>query len=145
MMSNLADFKFSVPIEVRFSDLDGMVHVNNALYFTYFEEARNAYWRRLRGGNSLRDLDFILARAECDFRSPAMFGEVLDVYIRVGEMKSSSFTFEYQIVERQSKRVVASGRSVQVLYDYSDKRAKQIPDDLCHAIAEFEGQEFKRA
>ena len=143
-MSNLADFKFSVPIEVRFSDLDGMVHVNNAVYLTYFEEARNAYWRRLRGGNSLRDLDFILARAECDFRSPAMFGEVLDVHIRMAEMKNSSFTFEYKIIERQSKRAVASGRSVQVLYDYGEQRAKQIPDDLRHAIAAFEGQEFKR-
>jgi len=144
-MSNLAEFKFSVPLEVRFSDLDGMVHVNNAVYLTYFEEARNAYWRRLRGGNSLRDLDFILARAECDFLSPAIFGEVLDVYIRVGEMKNSSFTFEYEIVERQSKRAVASGRSVQVLYDYSEQRAKPIPADLRHAIAEFEGQKFKGA
>ncbi len=144
MMSNLAEFKFSVPIEVRFSDLDGMVHVNNAVYLTYFEEARNAYWRRLRGGNSLRDLDFILARAECDFRSPAMFGEMLDVYIRVGEMKNSSFTFEYEIVERETKRAVASGRSVQVLYDYPEQRAKQIPGDLRNAVAAFEGREFKR-
>jgi acyl-CoA thioester hydrolase len=40
-------FRMAVPIEVRFRDLDAMGHVNNAVYFTYFEHARLHYLRRL--------------------------------------------------------------------------------------------------
>ena len=41
-----------------------MGHVNNAVFFTYLEIARNEYWFRVVGGSSERDLGFILARAE---------------------------------------------------------------------------------
>jgi acyl-CoA thioester hydrolase len=43
----MPDFRFNYPIEVRFSDTDAMGHVNNAVYLTYFEQARLAYWREL--------------------------------------------------------------------------------------------------
>jgi acyl-CoA thioester hydrolase len=137
-VSDLSDFKFSVPIEVRFNELDAMGHVNNAVYLTYFEVARNAFWLSLRGGNSYRDLNFIVVHTECDYRSPANFGEVLDVFVRIAEMKNSSFVVEYQIIERRSKRIVASGRTVQALYDYDEQRVLPIPDDLRQSVSAFE-------
>jgi acyl-CoA thioester hydrolase len=137
-MSESLDFRFSVAVEVRFSDLDAMAHVNNAVYLTYFEMARNAYWLTLRGGTSYRDLNFIVVRAECDYRSPSNFGEVLDVFVRTSEMKTSSFVIEYEIIEQKSKRVVARGRTVQTLYDYNELHAMPIPDDLRRAIMDFE-------
>ena len=66
----------------RFRDTDAMGHINNAVYITYLEVARQAYWRALDGSSKYRDVPFILARVECDFRSEALQHETLEVHIR---------------------------------------------------------------
>ena len=76
-------FSLAVPVDVRFRDMDSMGHVNNAVYFTYFENARIAYWRAVPGIRSRRNLDYILARAECDFRSPTTIEDELVCHVRV--------------------------------------------------------------
>ena len=69
-------FRFTHAVEVRFRDLDALGHVNNAVYLTYFESARMAWWMHLTHSTDLRRMDMILARAEVDFRSPAAYAEV---------------------------------------------------------------------
>lgn len=131
-------FRVRVPIDVRFRDTDAMGHVNNAVYFTYLEAARNAYWFRVVGGSSERDLGFILARAECDFRAAVKFGERLVASVRVAEMGKSSFVMEYELVVPDGARVVATARTVQVSYDYASGRAQPLPDATRDAITRFE-------
>ncbi|MBI2388321.1 MAG: acyl-CoA thioesterase [Deltaproteobacteria bacterium] len=131
-------YRMRVPIEVRFRDTDAMGHVNNAVYFTYLEAARNAYWFHVVGGSSERDLGFILARAECDFRAAVKFGEALEVGVRVAEMGRSSFVMEYELVVPGSARVVATAKTVQVSYDYATARTRPLPDATREAIERFE-------
>ena len=69
--------RFSHPIEVRFRDLDALGHVNNAVYLTYLESARIAYWMHVTRRSGLDALDMILARVEIDYRAPAPIGEFL--------------------------------------------------------------------
>lgn len=135
-------YPLSVPIEVRFRDMDSMGHVNNAVFFTYFENARIAYWRAVPAIRSRKSLDYILARAECDFRSPATVEDDLACQIRVGSFGRSSFTFEYLLSDERTGRVVAEGRTVQAVYDYAEKRTRPLDPALRAAIEEFEGREI---
>src|SRR5512135_179026 len=64
---------FKTPVAVRFKDLDAMGHVNNAVYATYFEEARAAFARQVLGLTRLDDFDFVVARLEIDFRRPVRY------------------------------------------------------------------------
>jgi acyl-CoA thioester hydrolase len=134
-------FKFSTQIEVRFRDLDALGHVNNAVYLTYFEIARLHYWKKLFGNEAFHRHSFVVVRAECNYRSPAQAGEVLQVFARVSEMKRSSFIFEYEIIEPQTSRIVADGSTVQACFDPKEKRAKPIPQDLRDSILQFEKSE----
>lgn len=129
-MSLLEGYRFSFPIEVRFRDMDALGHVNNAVYLTYLESARLAYWLELRGKRDLSDVDMILARVEIDYRSPARFGELLDVGVRVASLRRSSFQMGFRIVSRADGRLVAEGRKVLVHYDYAASRSTPIPDEL---------------
>ncbi len=138
-MSSEPGFRFVVPITVQFRDTDAMGHVNNAVYFTYLEVARSAYWFHVVGGSTERDLGFILARAECDFRAAAKFGDKLEVRVRVPNMGKSSFTMEYEIIETASGRVIATGKTVQVSFDYASNKAQPLPDATRAAIEAFEG------
>lgn len=135
-------YPLSVPIEVRFRDMDSMGHVNNAVFFTYFENARIAYWRAVPAIRARKALDYILARAECDFRSPATVEDALACHIRVGSFGRSSFTFEYLLRDERTGRVVAEGRTVQAVYDYAEKRTRPLDPGLRAAIEEFEGREI---
>ena len=134
----MPSFKFSTHIEVRFRDLDALGHVNNAVYLTYFEIARLHYWKKLFGNDAFHRHSFVVVRAECNYRSPAHSGEVLQVFAKVSEMKRSSFIFEYEIVEPQTGRIVADGSTVQACFDPKEKRAKPIPQDLRDSILQFE-------
>ncbi len=136
-------FPVVAPIQVRFRDMDAMGHVNNAVYLTYLEMGRMAYYMALFGPEvSPRDFNFILARVEVDFRSPVHLGEEIFVGTRVERVGNRSFHFAYEIREGKSGRLVAEARSVQVMYDYQKQRPMDaIPEEF---LARLEALERRR-
>ena len=116
------NFPFVHRETVRFRDLDGMGHVNNAVYSTYLEQARLAWF----GKDERMPLeDVILARTEIDFRSPLSVGEVVEVGVRPSRLGTKSFELEYEL--RADGRLVAEARSVLVGYDYEQGQSAEIP------------------
>jgi acyl-CoA thioester hydrolase len=120
---------FTYTLEVRWRDCDSYRHVNNAVYLTYFEEARAHFWRALRA-DAFTGYDFIIAEITCTYRSPAEEGEILTVAIRVSEIGTKSFHLAYRITENATGREVATGRSVQVMYDHDRKVSFAVDEAL---------------
>jgi acyl-CoA thioester hydrolase len=118
---------FSVEVAVRFRDIDGMRHVNNAVYFTYMEQARSEWYRHLMGITSVAEFDFILAHASCDFREAIGFGETVVVAVRLTKIGTSSFAFAYELRSKAHNTLFATGESVQVCYDYEKGKPVPIP------------------
>src|SRR2546428_11538553 len=118
---------YTVEIRVRFRDIDGMQHVNNAVYFTYMEQARSEWYRQLMGIRSVAEFDFILAHAACDFKEAIGFGETVVVTVTLTKIGNSSFRFTYELRPQGKKTVFATGESVQGCYDYKRKRPIPIP------------------
>lgn len=139
--SGWKDGWYRVPREVTWRDLDGIGHVNNAVYFTYFEHGRTDYWFALHGGgNSAADLGFIVARAECDFKQQLGLTERIEVCVRIGEMRNSSLDFVYEIRRSGSGELVASGKVVSVLYSWEQNRKQPITEDFRERVARFQSQ-----
>ena len=90
-------FRFSVPVEVRFRDLDSLGHVNNAVYLTYLEVGRIAYIARLGLTDPVRPR-LLVARIEVDYRRPVHLGEALTVAVRTAEVGRKSFTLAYEVL-----------------------------------------------
>jgi len=109
-------FPFVHTERVRFRDLDAMNHVNNAVFLTYLEQARFHFLEQLGLARREHEPPLILARVEIDFRSPAAFGDEIEIGVRAGRIGTKSFELEYDL--RVAERVVAQARSVQVGYDY---------------------------
>ena len=137
---------FTVAIELhpRFRDTDAMGHINNAVYVTYIEVARQEYWLRLDGSQDYRQVPFILARVSCDFRSEALVSELLEIGIRCEWIGVKSFAFAYEIREKASRRLVVEAQSVQVCYDYAVKRSIVMPEELRGALEAFEGRRLAK-
>ena len=133
------------PLTPRFRDTDAMGHINNAVYVTYIEVARQEYWRAFRGEENYRAVPFILARVEMDFRSEALVHEALELCIRCPWVGGKSFAFEYEIRERTTQRLVVAARSVQVCYDYGAKKSIPVPAELRERLESFEGRKLDRS
>lgn len=110
---------------VRFSDIDGMGHVNNAVFLTYLEQARLAWFGRYAEDEPMPLRDVILARTEVDFRSPLRFGETVSIGVRPSRLGTKSFELAYEL--RAGGRLVAEARSVLVGYDYEAGSSIEVP------------------
>lgn len=128
-------FPFRHEIVVTLRDLDGLGHVNNAVLITYLEEARNAYLMGRRGLTSVGQFDFILARTEIDYRSPAFMHESLEVLVRPKRIGAKSFDLEYLVRECSSGRLVAEASTVLVAYDFSKNASCEVAGDLRTLLA----------
>ena len=137
-------FTLTCALVPRFRDTDAMGHINNAVYVTYLEVARQEYWRAFSGAVDYRQVPFILAHVTCDFRSEALMNEALEIGIRCEWIGNKSFAFGYEIREQASARRVVEATSVQVCYDYARKRSIPVPDDLRRQLEAFEGRALTR-
>ncbi len=122
--------EFAIRFPVRFRDVDVLGHVNNAVYFTYMETARTEFWLQVFGGESLNDLNFIVVHAECDFKSPAHFGDEIEVGIRTSSIGNTSFVWDYEIRNAKSGEILAAGKTIQVFYNHRTKQSSAVPPEF---------------
>jgi len=133
-------YPFEDKIEVVFRDIDALGFVNNAVFFQYFEMVRIKYVYRFLEDSDVLDLDvpLILVHASCDYKSPAVLGEVLAVGIGVSRFGNKSFDLTYR-VEGEDGRLIATGKTVQVMYDYDDGCAFAIEDRIKEKVWAYQG------
>jgi len=141
----MKDFTVVHELAPRFRDTDAMGHINNAVYVTYLEVARQVYWQRLSGAEDYTRVPFILAHVTIDFRAEALVREVLLLGLRCEWVGGKSFAFRYEIHEQQTDRLVVEATTVQVCYDYDRKQSMAVPDDLRRALEAFEGRALARS
>lgn len=148
------DFACSVLVDVRFADTDAMGHVNNAVYLTYIEIARAAYYETATGGPLPLGVHgasegVILADVRVAFRSPAFYGERLAVESRVPRIGRTSIAMEHRITAQSSRyaeaRLVAVAESVLVAYDYTAGRPIPVPEPLARGVEALEGRPLRGA
>jgi acyl-CoA thioester hydrolase len=127
-----------VSVEVPYRDIDAMGHLNNAVYFSYCEFARQKYWDRLVGLRSILDIGFIMASASIEYRRPAYMGDLLEVEIRCTRIGKTSFDFSYRLT--RGGELVAEARSTQVLWDWNAGAKRPFSDELRAKIERLEGE-----
>src|SRR5437773_11938949 len=79
---------------------------------------------------TLEDIYFILAHVDIDFESQAVWGDEIQVTAWPSKIRTSSFTLTYEASEKRSGRVLARAKSVQVTYDYENKKSKPTPPEF---------------
>jgi acyl-CoA thioester hydrolase len=125
-------FPFRHRQRVRFGETDMQNVVYYANYLLYAEVGRVAYLRELGllyGDIVAKGLDFTIGEASVRYRAPLRFDEEFDINVRLGEIRHSSWAFEYS-VDRADGLHCAEMTTVQVMIDRSSLRATRIPADL---------------
>ncbi|NND93362.1 MAG: acyl-CoA thioesterase [Flavobacteriales bacterium] len=119
-------------VEVRFSDIDAMGHVNNAVFLNYFEEARIEFFKATIGEKwDWRSQGIVLARNEIDYMLPILLTDEVKIETRVEKIGGKSMTLSYSVyngLEGEQMKRFAHGRSIIVAFDYAKGQPKEIPE-----------------
>ena len=136
----LAGFPVIVEINVAWGEMDAFSHVNNVVYFRYFENARVEYVDRVGWFDTKTDKGIgpILASVSAKFIKPVTYPDRLWSAIRVNKIESDRVFMEHLLVSRELNAVVTVGESVSVCFDYGANKKTPIPDDLRKRIEDLE-------
>lgn len=136
----LAGYPIVLRLPVQWGEMDAYGHVNNTVFFRYFESARVRYleecgfvesWER-------RKIGAILHSTRCRFRRPLFYPDTVHVGARAVEVDQDRFTMAYLLTSESQGCVVAEGSGVVVSYDYTARKVVPIPDDVRRRIGRLE-------
>jgi acyl-CoA thioester hydrolase len=158
------------PVQIRFRDLDPLAHVNNTVYFIYFEEARSYYFDQLhvdpwpsraedqavhsneeQGAQNSRiqttsigaHYGSLIKENECIYHLPLIRTDTAEIGVRVTRIGRTSIIMELQIRDaRDHTRIFATGKTVQVWCNYHTGRPTPVPPTLRAAIEKLEDESF---
>jgi acyl-CoA thioester hydrolase len=135
-----AGFPVVVRQAVLWGEMDSYRHVNNVVYFRYFENARLEYFRRLDWFAYERQTGIgpILAATQARFRKPLTYPDNIAITARAIDLGEDRFSLEHQIISERLGALAAEGRGVVVTYHYSRREKVPIPEELRRRIAELE-------
>ena len=136
----LAGYPVLVEIPVAWGDMDYFRHVNNIVFFRYFESARIEYLQRI-GFRALEDgnqVGPILSATGCRFRRPLTWPDTVRVGARVSTVGADRFEMEYRLVSTAQNSVAAEGTGTLVSYDYALGRKVPLPGQIRAAIEALE-------
>ncbi len=135
-------FKHTYIVVVKFNEVDMLHIVNNAVYFSYFEQARLKYAKDLgiltNEGIISNGAVFYMAHNEIDYLKVAQFEDELRVYTRVPYIKHSSFGFEHVIENVKTKKIIAEGAGVLVHVNPLSRESIPLPESFIKAVKNFE-------
>lgn len=123
-------------IQVRFSDLDVLGHVNNSIHLSYFEMARIHYFKELLGQNwDWHSFGMVLVKNEVEYLKSILLFDEPEVIIFTEHIGTKSFTIGYEIFVRNE--IYIKGRSVQVSYDAKTQKTIEIPRTMRSALEQL--------
>jgi len=140
-----SDFRFSYAMRVRFADTDLQGIVFNGNYLTYYDNAWTEYFRELGLTYNAcleRGLDTVLARTTIEFKSPARFDDLLEVFVRVSHIGNTSIVFDFEIYPKGDERLVGTASSLYVCVDPKTLKKITAPDWLRSAVSKLEKKDF---
>lgn len=140
-----SNFKHKFPIQIRFVDLDKLGHVNNAVYLSYFEAARVAYFDDLVGERvNWYTTGMILGKSIVDYKLPVFQNDKLLIYTSVTRFGIKSFDISNVLVKlnNEKEEVAAEATFTIVCYNYEKKSTIEIPAEWKTVIRNFENGEY---
>ena len=141
---HLEQFPVIIDFPIAWGDMDAFQHVNNIMYFRYFENARIAYFETTTITEHMRQtkLEPILADTYCRYRVPLTYPDTISVGARVTELQQDRFAMEYIVYSNKLDKVAAKGTGLIVYYDYNSNSKTQIPATIREHISRVEGREL---
>ena len=140
MQNLLKGYPVVIEIPIAWGDMDAFQHVNNIMYFRYFESARIAYFEKLNFIDQMikTGIGPILANTQCKFKIPLTYPDTVSVGAKVDLMENDRFLMKYLVVSHKHKNIAALGEGMLVSFNYQGNKKAPIPDKIRDRIIDLE-------
>jgi acyl-CoA thioester hydrolase len=132
MRELLETYPVVIGAHVAWGEMDSMRHVNNIVYFRYFESARIAYFERLGFMSYMEETGVgpILASTQCRFRLPLSYPDTVSIGAKVEEVGADRFRMKYLVVSHRHAKAAAEGEGLIVAFDYRAQKKAPLPEEI---------------
>jgi acyl-CoA thioester hydrolase len=132
-------FRCIVPVEVQWGDMDAYNHVNNVIYFRYFETGRVKHLEMTGAADFTERSDGpVVAKLEMNYLRQVTYPARLDICTRASELRNRSYIMQCAMFEHGTDVLVAHGAGAIVWIDKASGKAIALPDDVRASIEDFE-------
>ncbi len=132
-------YRHVMPLQIRWNDVDKFGHVNNSVYFQYYDTAKTDYIASLCEGVNWDKYAIVVVHIESDFYAQVKAGSHIAVRTRVKHVGNKSFHLDQEVIDADTEEVKCHCLSVMVLYDLEEQKSILIPEKWAKAIRDFEG------
>jgi acyl-CoA thioester hydrolase len=139
------EFHHRLPIQLRFNDVDKFGHVNNTVYFTYYDLGKTDYFSTVYPSLNWDKDGVVVVRIEVDFISQILGMSNVAVETAVVEIGNKSMTLLQRVVDTRTGEVKCVCKSVLVAFDLEKHDSKEIPEEWKEAICAFERKNLRKA
>ncbi|WP_321520149.1 acyl-CoA thioesterase [uncultured Bacteroides sp.] len=135
------NFKHTIPIQLRFNDFDALGHVNNSVYFSFYDLGKTSYFNEVMPEMvSSNDVGVVIANIQVSFLLPVYPNENVAVQTAVVEIGNKSFKLFQQLINVDTNEVKCICQTVMVGFDAKTKATKLISDEWRKAMIDYEGR-----
>ena len=134
-VANRSDYAVFYPVSTRWVDNDIYGHVNNAVYYTYFDSAVNQYLIE-QGELDIHSGDVVgfVVNSGCEYSSPVAYPDQLEVGVRADKIGNSSVQYGEAVFKKGATEASAYGHFVHVFVDKASNKAVSIPATIHTAL-----------
>ena len=137
-------FRHRMPVQIRFTDIDMLGHLNNSIYLQFMDLAKVQYFADANGGPvDMHNIDIVIANINANFLSQTVYGEELDVLTQVESVGNKSMVLQQQVVERHSGQLKCMASTVMVGIDLTTGVTQPIQQHWIDAFSAMEGRPVK--
>ena len=136
----MKNYPVSIDCGVRWGEMDALGHINNTVYFRYFEDVRIEYFKKLglEAVTSDQEMGPILAQIGCQFLRPVEYPDQVTIGIWVARIGNTSLQMDYEVYSQQHQEVIATGTSIVVMINYQDGSKIKVSDELRKQIQDLQ-------
>lgn len=142
-MADDMKFRHTLPVQIRFNDVDQYGHMNNSSYFSLYDLAKTSYMRDVFGNKDWHHMGIVVANINADFLAPVFFPDDLIIETTVIHLGHKSFTLLQRAINKASGVLKCQCRTVMVGYDVATKEPVELPADFKQAVCDYEGKSLE--
>jgi acyl-CoA thioester hydrolase len=132
-------FHHCLPVQIRFNDVDKFGHVNNTVYFQYYDTAKTDYVAQVCPDVDWEKEAIMVVHIESDFLSQISAADKVAVRTAVSRIGHKSFTLIQEVFDTDTQEIKCTCKSVMVAYNLEKKESMLLPEKWVEAIRRYEG------
>lgn len=136
----LEQYPINTQIVVAWGEMDALQHVNNVVYFRYFETARIDFFKQI---NLLEQLKItsvgpVISENQARYKRPVTFPDTLSVGVSISDIKDDRFMMHYTVYSQSQQAVTTVGSSQVVMFNFKTGQKATLTPELIDALRTYE-------